>query len=178
MVERNERCWTQYDMKYMNILHRKDVKFVMLHLLVRIVTSEIWTFTSYFYTSLETVKIVQLFEELFIAIIFNCQHVNKKLNQTIRFDYNNNAAAFRIAVCLVTMLKIWDIHKEDFGNSNSLCLVVSVGCVVHPSYVSLWGASCVRKWAELCGGGVRLWRERKPAARIGDTLVTNDSSTQ
>jgi len=51
-----------------------------------------------------------------------------------------------------------------------------VGCVVHPSYVSLWGASCVRKWAELCGGGgggggVRLWRERKPAARIGDTLV-------
>jgi len=89
----------------MNTVHRKVVKFLMLYLVVRIVASEIWRVTSYFYTSLETVKIVQLFEELFISTIFKCRYVNKKLNQAIRLGYNT-AAPFRIAVCLVMSLKI------------------------------------------------------------------------
>jgi hypothetical protein len=37
VVERNECCWTLDGMKYMNSVHGKDLKFVMLHLVVRIV---------------------------------------------------------------------------------------------------------------------------------------------
>lgn len=41
VAERNERCLTQDDVKYMNTVCRRDVKFVMLHWAVRIIASEI-----------------------------------------------------------------------------------------------------------------------------------------
>jgi hypothetical protein len=48
---------------YMNTVRRKDVKFVMLHLVLRIVASGVLRVREYFHTSLETLMILQLFEK-------------------------------------------------------------------------------------------------------------------